>query len=149
MRSAGTLLSRVRAPSPAPWLDRGPERLKSPCCELALYKNKQLIIRATAVSPGLAPSGHRLNAAHGNEKKNYLAMTSILLYLMRDNDEARRFFLFLCKASPQQGDLRLLGHSSCQGTGGKAGPHDRRVPAGLRVGSLSSEPPRRIRDLKF
>ncbi|GFN81155.1 hypothetical protein PoB_000766100 [Plakobranchus ocellatus] len=40
LRSAGTLLSRVRAPPPAPWLDRGPESLRSPCCGLAIYKNQ-------------------------------------------------------------------------------------------------------------
>ncbi|GFN81515.1 hypothetical protein PoB_000802100 [Plakobranchus ocellatus] len=37
LSSAGTLLSWVRAPPPAP----RPESLKSPCCELAVYKNKQ------------------------------------------------------------------------------------------------------------
>ncbi|GFN83696.1 prolyl 4-hydroxylase subunit alpha-1-like protein [Plakobranchus ocellatus] len=40
LRSAGTLLSRVRAPPPAPWLDGGPESLRSPCCGLAIYKNQ-------------------------------------------------------------------------------------------------------------
>ncbi|GFO40051.1 hypothetical protein PoB_006655600 [Plakobranchus ocellatus] len=39
LRSAQTLLSRVRAPPPAPWPDRGPESLRSPCCGLAIYKN--------------------------------------------------------------------------------------------------------------
>ncbi|GFN77709.1 hypothetical protein PoB_000421500 [Plakobranchus ocellatus] len=39
LRSAGTLLSRVRAPLPAPWPDGGPESLRSPCCGLAIYKN--------------------------------------------------------------------------------------------------------------
>ncbi|GFN92508.1 hypothetical protein PoB_001901400 [Plakobranchus ocellatus] len=34
-----TLVSRVRAPSPVPWPDRGPESLRSPCCALAIYKN--------------------------------------------------------------------------------------------------------------
>ncbi|GFO23755.1 hemocyte protein-glutamine gamma-glutamyltransferase-like [Plakobranchus ocellatus] len=38
LRSAGTLLSRVRAPLPALWPDGGPKRLRSPCCGLALYK---------------------------------------------------------------------------------------------------------------
>ncbi|GFO00295.1 hypothetical protein PoB_002680000 [Plakobranchus ocellatus] len=36
--SAGTLLSRVRAPPSAPWPDGGPESLRSPCCALAIYK---------------------------------------------------------------------------------------------------------------
>ncbi|GFN85795.1 hypothetical protein PoB_001230100 [Plakobranchus ocellatus] len=36
LRSAGTLLSRVRAPPPAPWPDGGPESLRSPCCGLAI-----------------------------------------------------------------------------------------------------------------
>ncbi|GFN77344.1 hypothetical protein PoB_000385000 [Plakobranchus ocellatus] len=39
LRSAGTLLSRVRAPPPAPCPDGGPESLRSPCCGLAIYKN--------------------------------------------------------------------------------------------------------------
>ncbi|GFO33643.1 hypothetical protein PoB_006014800 [Plakobranchus ocellatus] len=39
LRSAGTLLSRVRAPLPAPWPDGGPESLRSPCCGLVIYKN--------------------------------------------------------------------------------------------------------------
>ncbi|GFO13872.1 hypothetical protein PoB_004037700 [Plakobranchus ocellatus] len=33
LRCAGTLLSRVRAPPPAPWPDGGPESLRSPCCK--------------------------------------------------------------------------------------------------------------------
>ncbi|GFO49796.1 hypothetical protein PoB_007630100 [Plakobranchus ocellatus] len=40
LRSAGTLLSRVRAPPPAPWPDGGPESLRSPCCGLAIYKTQ-------------------------------------------------------------------------------------------------------------
>ncbi|GFO12227.1 hypothetical protein PoB_003873200 [Plakobranchus ocellatus] len=40
LRSAGTFLSRVRAPLPAPWPDGGPESLRSPYCGLALYKNQ-------------------------------------------------------------------------------------------------------------
>ncbi|GFO29831.1 hypothetical protein PoB_005633600 [Plakobranchus ocellatus] len=37
LRSAGTPLSRVRAPSPAPWPDGGrPESLRSPYCGLAI-----------------------------------------------------------------------------------------------------------------
>ncbi|GFN96179.1 misshapen-like kinase 1 [Plakobranchus ocellatus] len=43
LRSAGTLLSRVRAPLPAPWPDGGPESLRSPCCGLAIYKKLKLI----------------------------------------------------------------------------------------------------------
>ncbi|GFO19095.1 hypothetical protein PoB_004560000 [Plakobranchus ocellatus] len=42
LRSAGTLLSRVRAPLPAPWPDGGPESLRSPCCGLAIYKKLKL-----------------------------------------------------------------------------------------------------------
>ncbi|GFN91509.1 hypothetical protein PoB_001801500 [Plakobranchus ocellatus] len=38
LRSAGTLLSRVRSPPPAPWPDGEPESLRSPCCGLAIYK---------------------------------------------------------------------------------------------------------------
>ncbi|GFO29907.1 hypothetical protein PoB_005641200 [Plakobranchus ocellatus] len=42
LRFSGTLLSRVRAPPPAPWPDGGPESLRSPCCGLAIYKNQSL-----------------------------------------------------------------------------------------------------------
>ncbi|GFN92950.1 hypothetical protein PoB_001945600 [Plakobranchus ocellatus] len=41
LRSAGTLLSRVRAPLLAPWPDGGPESLRSPCCGLAIYTKTQ------------------------------------------------------------------------------------------------------------
>ncbi|GFO19647.1 Williams-Beuren syndrome chromosomal region 27 protein [Plakobranchus ocellatus] len=37
LRSAGNLLSQVRAPPPAPWPDGGPESQRSPCCGLAIY----------------------------------------------------------------------------------------------------------------
>ncbi|GFN99222.1 hypothetical protein PoB_002572800 [Plakobranchus ocellatus] len=40
LRSAGTLLLRVRAPPPASWPDGGPESLRSPCCGLAIYKTQ-------------------------------------------------------------------------------------------------------------
>ncbi|GFO29218.1 hypothetical protein PoB_005572300 [Plakobranchus ocellatus] len=40
LTSAGTLLSRVRTPPPAPCPDGGPESLRSPCCVLALHKNQ-------------------------------------------------------------------------------------------------------------
>ncbi|GFO05205.1 hypothetical protein PoB_003171000 [Plakobranchus ocellatus] len=36
LRSAGNILSGVRAPPLAPWPDRGPESLRSPCCGPAL-----------------------------------------------------------------------------------------------------------------
>ncbi|GFO24097.1 hypothetical protein PoB_005060200 [Plakobranchus ocellatus] len=38
LRSARILLSRVRAPTLAPWPDGGPESLRSPCCGLAVFK---------------------------------------------------------------------------------------------------------------
>ncbi|GFO25633.1 hypothetical protein PoB_005213800 [Plakobranchus ocellatus] len=44
LRSAGTLLSRVRAPPLAPWPDGGPEGLRSPCCGLAIYKNQSMTL---------------------------------------------------------------------------------------------------------
>ncbi|GFO25781.1 hypothetical protein PoB_005228600 [Plakobranchus ocellatus] len=37
LRSAGTLLSRVRAPPSAPWPDGGSESRRSFCCGLAIY----------------------------------------------------------------------------------------------------------------
>ncbi|GFN97223.1 hypothetical protein PoB_002372900 [Plakobranchus ocellatus] len=42
LRSAGTLLSRVRAPPPAPWPDGGPESLRSPK-NAYLWENPRLI----------------------------------------------------------------------------------------------------------
>ncbi|GFN91732.1 hypothetical protein PoB_001823800 [Plakobranchus ocellatus] len=39
LRSALTLLSRVRTPPPAPWPDGGPESLRSPCCGLAIRQS--------------------------------------------------------------------------------------------------------------
>ncbi|GFN95579.1 hypothetical protein PoB_002208500 [Plakobranchus ocellatus] len=42
LRSAGTLLSRVRAPPSALRPDGGPKSLRSPCCGLAIYKNPTL-----------------------------------------------------------------------------------------------------------
>ncbi|GFN92156.1 hypothetical protein PoB_001866200 [Plakobranchus ocellatus] len=50
-RSAGTLLSQLRAPPPAPWPNEGPESLRSPCCALAIHKNQTtLFSSALAVS---------------------------------------------------------------------------------------------------
>ncbi|GFO42453.1 hypothetical protein PoB_006895800 [Plakobranchus ocellatus] len=48
---------------------------------------------------------------------------------------------FLYIASLQQGDLRLSGLPSGQGTSGGARIHDRRVPADLRADSLTAVPP--------
>ncbi|GFO03581.1 hypothetical protein PoB_003008600 [Plakobranchus ocellatus] len=42
LRSAGTLLSRIRALPPAPWPDDGPESLRSSCCGLAICKSQTL-----------------------------------------------------------------------------------------------------------
>ncbi|GFN89572.1 hypothetical protein PoB_001607800 [Plakobranchus ocellatus] len=42
LRFAGTLLSRVRAPPPAPWPEGGPESLISSCCGFAIYKEPNL-----------------------------------------------------------------------------------------------------------
>ncbi|GFO16716.1 hypothetical protein PoB_004322100 [Plakobranchus ocellatus] len=39
LRPAATLLSRVRAPPPAPWPDGESESLRSPYCGLAIHKN--------------------------------------------------------------------------------------------------------------
>ncbi|GFN91765.1 hypothetical protein PoB_001827100 [Plakobranchus ocellatus] len=46
LRSARTLLSRVRAPPPAPWPDGRPGSLRSPCCGLAIYKKTQTDVSA-------------------------------------------------------------------------------------------------------
>ncbi|GFO09746.1 hypothetical protein PoB_003625100 [Plakobranchus ocellatus] len=45
LKSAGTPLSRVRAPPPAPWPDGGPKSLRSPCCGLAMYNNQPTMFR--------------------------------------------------------------------------------------------------------
>ncbi|GFO03086.1 hypothetical protein PoB_002959100 [Plakobranchus ocellatus] len=50
-------------------------------------------------------------------------------------------FGFLYIASPQQGDLRLLGPSSGRGADGGARTRDRRVPADLRADSQATVPP--------
>ncbi|GFN86240.1 hypothetical protein PoB_001274600 [Plakobranchus ocellatus] len=42
--------------------------------------------------------------------------------------------------TPQQGDLRLLGHPSGQGAGSGARTRDRRAPAYLRADSLTTVP---------
>ncbi|GFN78946.1 hypothetical protein PoB_000545200 [Plakobranchus ocellatus] len=43
LRSAGTLMSRVRAPPTAPWPDGGPESLRSACCGMALHRESNSI----------------------------------------------------------------------------------------------------------
>ncbi|GFO18105.1 hypothetical protein PoB_004461000 [Plakobranchus ocellatus] len=40
LRSAGILLSRIRASLPAPWPKGWPKSLRSPCCGLAVYQNQ-------------------------------------------------------------------------------------------------------------
>ncbi|GFN81421.1 hypothetical protein PoB_000792700 [Plakobranchus ocellatus] len=42
LRSAGTLLSQVRTPPPAPWPDGGLESLRSHYCELAIHANQSI-----------------------------------------------------------------------------------------------------------
>ncbi|GFN75940.1 hypothetical protein PoB_000244600 [Plakobranchus ocellatus] len=44
-------------------------------------------------------------------------------------------------ASPQQGDLGLLGPPAGQGAGGGTRARDKRVPADLRADSLATVPP--------
>ncbi|GFO39230.1 hypothetical protein PoB_006573500 [Plakobranchus ocellatus] len=60
LRSAGTLLSRVRAPLSAPWPDGGPESLRSHRCGLAIYKKLKLASFCYQV---------------GNDKRNLLIRT--------------------------------------------------------------------------
>ncbi|GFO38841.1 hypothetical protein PoB_006534600 [Plakobranchus ocellatus] len=50
-------------------------------------------------------------------------------------------FGFLCIASPQQSDLKLLGPPSGKGAGGEARARDRRIPADIRADSLATAPP--------
>ncbi|GFN86252.1 hypothetical protein PoB_001275800 [Plakobranchus ocellatus] len=60
LRSAGTLLSRVRAPLSAPWPDGGSESLRSPCCGLAIFKKKaslSAITNFTTEAPGDVNTG--------------------------------------------------------------------------------------------
>ncbi|GFO18620.1 hypothetical protein PoB_004512500 [Plakobranchus ocellatus] len=44
LRSAGNLLSRVRAPPPAPWPDGGPESLRSPLLLTGYIQNPTNLI---------------------------------------------------------------------------------------------------------
>ncbi|GFO18102.1 hypothetical protein PoB_004460700 [Plakobranchus ocellatus] len=53
LRSAGNLLSWVRAPPPAPWLDGGPESLRSFCCGLAIYNKPNQTISFSLRGDGL------------------------------------------------------------------------------------------------
>ncbi|GFO43615.1 hypothetical protein PoB_007012000 [Plakobranchus ocellatus] len=71
LRSAGTLLSRVRAPPPAPWPDGGPESLRSPCCGLALYKKPNQEFMA-AVNEKLEALSAQLHGREVSTSKNYL-----------------------------------------------------------------------------
>ncbi|GFO50423.1 hypothetical protein PoB_007692800 [Plakobranchus ocellatus] len=67
-------------------------------------------------------------------------------YLNYGESEGKEGWVFLYIASPQQGDLRLLGPPSGQGAGSGARTRNRRVPADLRADSLttvSPTPPRR------
>ncbi|GFO06977.1 G-protein coupled receptor grl101 [Plakobranchus ocellatus] len=41
LRSVGILLLRVQAPPSVPWPDEGPESLRSPCCGLAIFNDRQ------------------------------------------------------------------------------------------------------------
>ncbi|GFO10317.1 hypothetical protein PoB_003682200 [Plakobranchus ocellatus] len=45
------------------------------------------------------------------------------------------------KGSPQQGDLRLSGPLTGQGTGGGVQTRDRRIPADIRAGAPAIVPP--------
>ncbi|GFO23661.1 hypothetical protein PoB_005016600 [Plakobranchus ocellatus] len=62
MRSVGTLLSRVRAPPPAPWPDGGPESLRSPSCGLAILKRNKLILCLFPLLPPHLPPPRPLPA---------------------------------------------------------------------------------------
>ncbi|GFO09055.1 LOW QUALITY PROTEIN: hypothetical protein PoB_003556000 [Plakobranchus ocellatus] len=55
-----------------------------------------------------------------------------------DDTDGGEVSWFLCIASPQQGDLRLSGHPSGQGTAGGARTRDRRVTANLRADSRAT-----------
>ncbi|GFN81551.1 hypothetical protein PoB_000805700 [Plakobranchus ocellatus] len=53
-------------------------------------------------------------------------------------------------ASPQQGDLKLLGSPSGQGAGDGARTRDRRIPEYLRIDSLTTVPPTpRDREMRY
>ncbi|GFO18574.1 hypothetical protein PoB_004507900 [Plakobranchus ocellatus] len=73
----------------------------------------------------------------------------ISLYKQRSAGTARFKVLrfFLCIANPQQGDPRLSGPPSGQGTGGGARTRDRRIPAGLRADSLATVSPKSPQEL--
>ncbi|GFO47719.1 hypothetical protein PoB_007422400 [Plakobranchus ocellatus] len=66
VRSAGTLLSRVRAPPLEPRPDEGSENLRSPSCGLILCKN-ELIHPVTSTK-----DGHTISCA--SARSEYLAL---------------------------------------------------------------------------
>ncbi|GFN95536.1 hypothetical protein PoB_002204200, partial [Plakobranchus ocellatus] len=63
LRSAGTILSRVRASPPAPRPDGGPQSLRSVCCRLAIHKNQTKTKRST---PSPTVSWHHLVTNSGD-----------------------------------------------------------------------------------
>ncbi|GFN90129.1 hypothetical protein PoB_001663500 [Plakobranchus ocellatus] len=50
LRSAGTVLSRIQALSPAPWLNGELESLRSPCCKQAIHNNQILKLKYASES---------------------------------------------------------------------------------------------------
>ncbi|GFO48922.1 hypothetical protein PoB_007542700 [Plakobranchus ocellatus] len=56
LRSAGTLLSRLRAPLPAPWPDGGPESLRSSCFHNKVISGFRALRQARAPVAGLEPA---------------------------------------------------------------------------------------------
>ncbi|GFO41703.1 hypothetical protein PoB_006820800 [Plakobranchus ocellatus] len=79
---------------------------------------------------------YMFSLGEASQKKNSNQPTTVPSDIM-----CQQGFWFLYIASPQQGNLRLLGPLSGQGAGGGARTRNSRVPADLRADSLTTQPP--------
>ncbi|GFO31640.1 hypothetical protein PoB_005814500 [Plakobranchus ocellatus] len=87
----------------------------------------------SSIHPSLAP-GTRETAPYEHYTKPTVKSPSVIPPLYN-------WVWLLYTASPQQGDLRILGPQSDQGAGSGASTRDRRVPEDLRADSLATVPP--------
>ncbi|GFO37089.1 hypothetical protein PoB_006359400 [Plakobranchus ocellatus] len=64
VKSAGTFMSRLRAPPSAPWPDREPASMRSACCGLASHKDPNPIQETPQPIPTRADDSSRIGRAH-------------------------------------------------------------------------------------
>ncbi|GFO26214.1 hypothetical protein PoB_005271900 [Plakobranchus ocellatus] len=102
LRSAGTLLSPVRAPPPAPWPDGGPESLRSPCSN-----PQQDDLRLSGPPSGRGAGG----GARTRDRRVPADLRADLLttLLPTPHKEIEKDLVYVHIASPQRVDLRLSG----------------------------------------